>query len=205
LINNGAFNINAPTTFSRSAANYINNASLTINTGGSLTINGSSQIFTNNPGGTFTTNNAFSADSIYFNYLGGTITGTPVLSNCAVGFAPAATNPIALILRGTTAFDGNLGQGQTLLNQGVASANAVLNLNNNGGFVNHGVLTLDSSSNGGSFLNVNAGPLTNAADGVININLGSATGRTINAELVNNGAFNINAPTTFSRSAASYI
>jgi hypothetical protein len=72
---------------------------------------------------------------------------------------------------------------------------------------NHGILRLETTGGGGGFFwNSNvviaSGNLTNAADGILAVNLGTGGGRTLAGELINNGTLQINTSLTLGAATA---
>ena len=93
-------------------------------------------------------------------------------------------------------------QGQELWINGSAANNDVNYVTN--GFVNFGTIRMESTDGAyASDLTVTSGALTNAASGVVNINIGSGGERVIAASMLNLGAFNANDSMAFSQSNAS--
>ena len=200
LVNNGTMNLNANTTFSKSSGVYTNVGSLNIAVGRTLTISGANQVFNQNSGD-LAISGDFSFSLATFNFTGGTITGTPLISNSALNIASGAITPVSFTLRGTNTLIGNISPGQSLLVQGGPAVNASLTAA--AGFTNSGDITLSSINAARAVtLTVSSGTFTN--QGTINVEPGTAGARTISANLVNNGAVNLNANTTLSKSSGVY-
>ena len=201
LVNNGAVNLNANTTFSRSSGVYTNNASLSIATGKTLTISGASQVFNQNSGD-LAVSGDFRFSSATFNFNGGTITGTPVLTSSNLNISPGATTSVNFTLRNSNNLSGDVNPGQSLLIQG-SSAGSHASLTAATGFTNSGDITFSSIDAGrNTTLTVTSGTFVN--QGTINVEPGTTGARTIVANLVNNGAVNLNADTTFVKSSGVY-
>ena len=200
LVNNGTMNLNASTTFSKSSGVYTNEGSLNIAAGKTLSISGSSQVFNQNSGD-LAISGDFSFSTATFNFNGGAITGTPLLTSSNLNIASGATTPVGFTLRGSNTITGNIGPGQSLLVQGGPSVNDSLTAA--AGFTNSGDITLSSIQVSKTVtLTVSSGTFVN--QGTINVEPGSGGARTISANLVNNGTMNLNASTTFSKSSGVY-
>jgi len=121
-----------------------------------------------------------------FNYGGGTISGTPTLSN-------------------VNTLTGDVYAGQ-LLNVRGSTTGSHATLTSADGFDNSGTIALDAThASYYANLTVTGGTLTNTASGTINSNGTTSGTRTISANLTNNGTVNINTDTTFSKTGAQYI
>jgi hypothetical protein len=207
LANSGNVNINADTSFFRTGGGtYTNTNAVTIATGKTLVISGSGQVFSQD-GGTLTSTGTVSvANSASFNFNGGTTSGNPILvTNAALNLGPSATETASFTTHGgSSTLSGNVAANTTILVQG-ADAGGSATLTAAASFSNAGTITLQSTNqNWDSNLVVAAGTLTNAATGIINSNQGTAGGRTISANLTNNGTININTDTSFSKSSGVY-
>ncbi len=202
VINLGAFNINYGLTLSRSAGVYNNAGSLTIASSRTLSISGQQQVF-NQSGGTLVSSGTFSGDNMSFNYLGGSITGTPILlRSSALTIGQDAINPASFTQTGSGTFSGDIKNGQLVWIQGNGGGPATMATTN--GFNNSGTLQLEAFSSSSSSMIITNGALTNMPAGVINVNPGNGGTRTISANVINLGAFNINYGLTLSRSAGVY-
>jgi len=193
LFNYGTFNQNDSTTFDSTGAMIDNEGQFTIAAGTTATLSG--QDFTQGSG-TLQLDGGFPFYGGAFNYLGGSITGqngVPHLINSTLALGPSATQPATIILTGSgSTMTGDIKSGQTLWMRGDGSGSHTT-ITVASGFRNLGVLRLESADGGfTSSLVVSSGALTNAAGGVINVNQGAGGSRTISANLLNLGAFNMN-------------
>jgi len=206
LANNGQVNVNADTLFSKTSGQYTNDGDFNIAADRTLTITGSSQVF-NQDSGTLDIHGVMALGSLDFNYNGGTITGTPTMTNVDLTIGAGATNPASfLLLGGSSTLSGNVHAGQMLMVRG-GSSGGYATLTSANGFDNSGTIALDADTIGYSAtLMVTSETLTNMASGVINVNktlIGAGT-RTITANLINNGQVNINTDTTFNKAGGQY-
>jgi RHS repeat-associated protein len=132
----------------------------------------------------------FSAGAV-LDYDGGSMTGTPLFTSAMLDIAPNAPTA-SFTTRGASVLQGDIPQGHTvlILADGTAGHSTLTSPN---GFTNFGTVNLTSShSSYSSNLMVTNGTLTNATLGEINVNAGNGGGRTIDAELINHGALNVN-------------
>ena len=100
-------NLNANTTFSKSSEVYTNEGSLNIAVGRTLTISGASQVFNQNSGD-LAISGDFSFSTATFNFNGGAITGTPLLTSSNLNIASGAITPVGFTLRGSNTITGNI-------------------------------------------------------------------------------------------------
>lgn len=92
---------------------------------------------------------------------------------------------------------------QTLWLRGGGGGNVTLTVTDD--LANSGEIRLESDASGSaSNLTVSEGTLTNAQDGVINVNAGAGGGRAITARLDNQGEINVNADLTLGRAGADH-
>jgi hypothetical protein len=125
-----------------------------------------------------------------FNHEGGTLTGSVTLVNSNLNNGPGGTGAAAFAMHGDCALSGDLAMGQSVRIEGGGFGAA--NATSAAGFVNSGLITLESINGGlSSNLFVQAGVLENASTGEILINAGTGGDRTLEAELDNRGTFSV--------------
>ncbi|MGQ0722233.1 MAG: hypothetical protein ACT4PE_11790, partial [Candidatus Eiseniibacteriota bacterium] len=143
-----------------------------------------------------------------------TVSGTGPLTNSGTFTLTGSTvnaplnNEALLIIQGTSAVNGTLtiGVGSTLRVQGsnVVGGGALTVAS---GFTNNGTLELTSVSGSSSAtLTVTNGTLVNASGQTIDVLVGTgSTGRTLAAQLDNQGTLSLGAPLTISKASADHV
>jgi hypothetical protein len=211
LVNNGTVTVNHDVPFDKFQGSYTNNASLSVSTGNTLTMGNASTL--NQNGGTFTLNGTLNSgtfthnsgtfafgsgalvQNLNYNYLGGTITGTPTLHNTTLVLGPG-TNPASFLMDQGNVLASDVRAGQTITVQ--SNSNSVT-LSNAGGFTNNGTIRFTSIGTGGATsLTVNGGTLTNSATGLIDFQAGTE-GQDLSTDLVNNGTVTVNHNVSFEK------
>ena len=132
-----------------------------------------------------------------FDYDGGSIIGTPILTNAVLDIDPAAP-PASIITRGVTTLASDVPQDESLLVQAISGLSATLT--SESGFTNAGSVTLESTHGSYTSSLVTNGTLINAAGGDITVNAANGGGRIINADLINQGTVNLNYGTSLPKS-----
>jgi hypothetical protein len=194
ITNNGVFTIDALARVTRGT--IANNGAFA--TPGQLTLQpnaGQSVALTQNAG-SLDASGALVGAGISFNFNAGQIFGQPVLINSSAAFAPAATAPVSLDLRGSSSFSGSLASGQNLLINATSSEGAAtLALTSN---VNaQGNITLSSTGSASATLNGPGATLTIQPTGSLTTSTGLGGQRSVRlGTLINNGSVAFNAPTT---------
>ena len=207
LTNNGTIHVNSDATFARVGGQYTNNGLVTVGAGDSLTYNGSSQLFTQSAGaldidptGTFEVINAG------FTFDGGSINGEVLFTG------NGATSTLNLLdgstgqfrLRGSTALNGDIQSGQTVIVRGEPSFNSGVTTED--GLTNSGTLSFTSTTVATANLTASgSGAFINSPGGQINIERGSGGGRVMSWNLTNNGTVNVNADAVFARIGGQYL
>jgi hypothetical protein len=138
-----------------------------------------------------------------YEYLGGTTTGTPLLTGSKLKIGPSATNPVSFFFidNNTLEGDAHVGQTLTILNNGHTAT--PFGLSSASGFTNNGSIILIGSPLGGStHLNV-AGTLTNSATGLLHFQSPDG-GRLFTGDLANDGTVRIDQSTTFDKPSGQY-
>ena len=215
LINNGIVTINHDVSFDKSGGIVTNNNAFTVASGttltigngstlnqnaGTLTLNGTLQsgTFTHN-NGTFAFGSAALLQNLAYNYLGGTISGTPTLHNTVLTLGPGtAAASFFMDVSNYLASDVRLGQTITLQSNG-SSVN--LFANNGISFTNNGTLRLQGIGiGGGTRISMGStGVLTNSSTGLIDFQAGPED-RSMDGDLINNGIVTINHDVSFDKS-----
>ncbi len=191
----GAVNINATTVFAGPNASYTNlGGTIAIGAGRTLTIAGPNAVL-EQESGTLAIAGALlmTGSRGTLEYLGGTITGSPVIVAGTLSLGATATGAASFILRGGSTLAGNVRPGQTVTVQGVSGLGARLTWVT--GLSNTGTLTLTSvGAASPAILVADNGPILNS--GTINIQAGTGGIRRLVGGLTNAGNLNLNAPTT---------
>jgi len=203
VINNGTVNFNFGTTLTKTNGTFTNNSQVNIAANMALEFGGNA-FFTQSSGKlTIDPTGAFVMDGDTLNFNGGSISSTPILFNSTLNIGSTSTGAGTFSMRRGSSINGNIAPAQTVLIQSEGGNTATLTAAN--GFTNSGTLTLENlSSTGASNLVVTSGTLTNAVGGVINSNFGTGGGRTINADVINNGTVNFNFGTTLTKSKGTF-
>ncbi len=202
--NQGAINLSASTNFDRGSTTFENKGTLTIAAAGQFYNPSQSHVFTQTSG-TIANSGEFRADGTTFNFNGGSISGNdPILHFSTLNIGAASMGAGAFRLRSASALSGDIQPGQTVWVEGRSGwGNAEVGAAT--GFTNHGTLRLQTSVGGEySLFQVNSGAVTNAADGVIEVNGGSGGPRYFRASAINEGLFDVNAATQFDRAGTTY-
>ncbi len=202
LTNNGQVTVGAETKLTKSSGQYTNNGTFTIAGSKTLTMTSSNQQFTQ-AAGTLTIDGAFDISTATFNYDGGTITGTPVLTYSTLNVGPGGTAPATFRMHGACSLSGDLSAGQ-VITADTNSVGAPATLTAANGFTNAGTIELTSSASANTSLNVTTGALTNAAGGLIDFQTGAGGTRNLYANLTNNGQVTVGAETKLTKSSGQY-
>jgi hypothetical protein len=205
LLNLGTIAVNQSLTLSRANGVYENLGAWSIASGQSLSISGQNQLF-RQQAGTLAIEGGFTANTIAFNYDGGTISGWPYLINCDLTFGPGAVAAASFIQTGgNSTFRGQVGAGQTLWVRG-GGEGGWTTLTVPQGFVNRGTLRCESITGAySSDLTVTEGALTNAPGGLLQFGVGTTGPRNFRANLVNLGTVEANWNATFPQNDKSYV
>lgn len=198
VINNGTVNFNFGTTLTKTNGVFTNNAQTNIAAGVGVGI-ATNGVFTQAAGKLSIISDGFLfLDGDTFNFDGGSISGTPIIFGSTLNIGANSTGAGTFLVRRTSAISGNIAAAQTVLVQSDGGNTGTLIAASS--FTNSGTLTLENvSSSGSSNLVVTSGTLTNAVGGLINSNVGTGGGRTIDADVVNNGTVNFNMGTTLTK------
>ena len=214
--NNGQFTVNSSLsvssggTLTQAAGTLDVNGTLTIASGSALNLDGgtlnldgtlglSSTVFTQTAGTINYMSGSINGD---FNYLGGVITGTPLLSGATLIIGPAATNPVSFLFTNNSTLASDVHAGQTLTLQ--ISGTVSQALSSADGFTNDGSIVLTGTSSGAAVLSLDSGTLTNSATGLVHFQTGGTGLRTFTGDLLNNGTVIVDRPTTFNKSGGQY-
>jgi hypothetical protein len=205
LRNDGEVVLSQPTTLARQNAVHVNRGTFTVAPGISLTLGGLGQTFRQEAGrldiaggGDFT--------DLRFEFLGGTLTGTPYLDGCTLLIPAANASPGSFILtRSTSRFLGELHAGQTVWVRGDGrGGHTELLLAPE--FTNRGLLRLENVNAGyATAVSKPEGSLVNQAGGVIRVNPGAGGPRVIRAQLVNEGTIEANHDLTLGRAGDVHV
>jgi len=201
LDNQGIFRNNAQLQFNKSRGVYTNSGGeFRVEAGQSLTIASGLQVFNQN-GGDLVVDGDMNLSTMTFNINGGSVPAkAPLLYNCALNFGSsgAAAGVAFLKVRGRCTLNGDVAPGQTIWVNGTTATDAVLTATN--GLTNRGVIRLESSESPvASNLVITSGTLVN--EGTIAVNRGAGGGRSILANLDNQGFFDVNTRAVLSKSA----
>ena len=205
LQNDGEVLLTYPTTIARQDAVHANRGTFTVASGVGLTLGGLGQTFRQEAGRLDIAGGGDFSD-LRFEFLGGTLTGTPYLDRCTLLIPAANDSPGSFIMTHSgSRLLGELHPGQTVWVRG----------DNRGGqteiplapeFTNRGLLRLESAHAGyTSAIAKSEGSLVNQAGGVIRVNPGSGGPRVIRAQLVNEGTIEGNHDLTLGRAGDVHV
>jgi hypothetical protein len=200
--NDGTVNFNHTTTLTKTSGVLTNNNTVNIAAARTLLF-GNGSVFTQ-AGGTLNVAGGFAMDGDTFNFNGGALSGNmPVLGASALNIGPGSVGAGTFSMRGISTLSGNVAQAQTIL---VNSTGLHDTLTAATGFTNNGNIALENVAGaaGSSNLTVTSGILLNAATGVLNSNTGTGGGRTITAQLDNQGTLNVRTATTLVKGGAAH-
>jgi hypothetical protein len=204
LLNQGTFQADYGMTLSTANGVYNNEAAFTIAEGRILSINALGQVFNQNAG-VLKVDGGMELTDIQFNFNGGTITGTPYLINSDLTLGPDAIEPASFLVTGSgSVLRGDIRPGQFVwvIGHGRGSHTKISIPQ---GIRNGGRLLLESRDAGyASGLAVADGMLINGPSGVIDINAGTGGARPFEANLLNQGAVNVNWHSDFNRASGAY-
>jgi hypothetical protein len=206
-----ALTVSGGGTFEQAAGTLDVNGTLTLSGGSALNLTGgavnmdgnislSDGIFTQN-GGTLTYTSGAISSGLY-RYLGGTITGTPMLTSATLEIGPAATDPVSFLLSNSNSLASDVHAGQTLTVQNNTTS-GTHGLTSASGFTNDGSILVTGTSSGTTYLTVTTGTLTNSATGLIHFQVGGG-GRTFTGDLANNGTVTVDRATTLNKVSGQY-
>jgi len=192
LQSSGTFDVNLGGTF---AGLLSNTGTVTIAAGQQLTVPaGLVQLEAGTIGGP----GLLRLDFGQFNFDGGTVATAPLLVNAGVAFGPLATGAASFILTGPNArLSGKSSPGQTVSIRG-SSIGGHTRVAASGGFVNGGLLRLESTDSAfDSEINVFGNNFVNASSGTIEVAAGSGGQRTISGlPFTNRGTLNVSSDLT---------
>ena len=150
----------------------------------------------NQNNGTLAIAGTFTQTGGSFNYGGGSITGSPVLTSVALAPSPGGPTPASFAVKGSSSLTAGVAANVTVWIQGSNAAGAAT-LTAANGFINAGTIRLESIEAGwGSYLIVTAGAITNT--GTITVSAGAGGPRIIRASVTNQGTINVNADLSLS-------
>jgi hypothetical protein len=129
-------------------------------------------------------NGAFSSGT--YNFLGGTVTGTPRIKSSSFVIGPAATSPASFILEDDIAFAGDVHAGQQITVKNTSTFSYGLTAAS--GITNDGSIFVTAANTGGVEFDISSGTLTNSNTGLLHFQSGGSGFRRFSANLVNNGA-----------------
>ncbi len=171
-----------------------------MNMAGNVTLAGTGNVFTQD-GGTLDYTSGSISSGLY-QYLGGTISGTPQLSGATLEIGPTATDPVSFLLTNDNTLVGDVHAGQTLTVQDTSTV--VQGLTSANGFTNDGSILLMATGTGATSLTITSGTLTNSATGLLHFQSGGSASRVFSGDLLNNGTVTVDRSTTFNKSGGSY-
>jgi hypothetical protein len=165
--------------------------------GGSLSLAASSSTNKNLTvsGGTLTPSGGLTVSSATVNFNGGTSGGTVTILSGTLAIGAGSTGAGNFVLQGADTLSGTVAAAQTLWVQGSSNV-GFATLTTSGNVTNHGTIRMESVI--GSYtdtLSIGNNTITNAADGIIQVNAGSGGARAINGNLTNLGSVNVGAAT----------
>ena len=195
----GSVSVNAGPNVASVYGHVVNNGAFTVADGATLT--GSSTSF-DQDGGTLDVSDSFflGGGSNTLTYNGGDIPKPLVLTGVTLSLAAAAASPDTFVIAGGDTLAGDVPAGHTVKISGAQVYGNGL-LTSAAGFVNHGSVVFDPAYWTAN-LSISSGAFTNAADGSVTVNAGPNTAA-VNGQVVNNGAFMIEASGTLNMSGGS--
>ncbi|MEQ8787638.1 MAG: Ig-like domain-containing protein [Pirellulaceae bacterium] len=200
VINNGVVQFNRSTQLSKSGGEFTNNSAVTIAAGADLTF-GPGSVFTQ-AAGSLVIDGGLTMNGDEFNFDGGAVSGdAPLLIASALNLGASSTGAGEFDLRGSSTLSGDIAAAQTV--NVSAGGGSFATVTAAGGFVNHGLLMLDSTSASAAALTLLTGSVQN--EGTIAINAGAGGSRTVMADIDNHGLLQVHANTTFNKSGAVYV
>lgn len=209
LSNLGTVNIEAGTTvnLNRSEGLFVNENAFNIGAGAILAMNAGGRVFTQQAG-TLDNQGAFNITNATLNFNGGQITGNAVtISAGTLNIGPGSTGQGSFTFLSASNHSGDVAAGQTL--HLLANSSFTSTLTAASGFVNNGLIRLDSSASTQAALNVTSGTLTNAAMGTLEFLFGTSSGHTrqLGASLDSLGLVTVEAGATLNltKTGGSYI
>ncbi len=190
----GVVNVEAGTTLNldKSEGLFINENAFNIGSGALDSQNGGTRVYTQQAG---TLDNQGTFNVVNFN--GGQITGNAVTINSStLNIGPGSMGQGSFTALSASEISGDVAAAQTIRVLGNSSFSSTLTAAS--GFVNNGLIRLDSSASTTAVLNVTAGTLTNSATGTLEFLFGSSTGhtRSLGANLDSLGLVTVEAGTT---------
>ncbi len=189
LINQDTVNVNYVMTFK---GNFTNLDALTIDSTQTMSLGLNTDVFNQNAGTIAGKGILMLMNGATMNFNSGATTGAaPTLTSSKLNFGPAATGVATLIMQGSSQLSGDIGAEQTVwIRGGNQGLNANITAQN--GFINAGVIRLESRDNTwNSNLSIaNDDTLTNR--GRIEVNRGTNGNRVITGQVDNQGSINVN-------------
>ncbi|MCX5691830.1 MAG: hypothetical protein NTV94_18890, partial [Planctomycetota bacterium] len=201
LSNSGIFSVNAPTAFGSYGAVFANEGQMVLNA--PLSAGPAAQTF-RQISGRVENAHRLTFNAMFVRFEGGAFEPgagqslAPLIYDCV--FSNETSAPISLDARGTTTFYGNIASGQIIrCAENPNGSNPYLYFPNS--IFNAGEIVVTSDSNRNATLRTDY-TLTNS--GTIRIQSGGGGSRLCLGSLVNQGAYLIDAPTTFASYGATY-
>ena len=165
----------------------VNEGAFTVAAGASLALGGSVPSF-DQDAGVLIVEGSFPATGATLTYNGGAIPNPLVLQGATLALAAPAAVPKTFIFEGASnVLAGDVLSGHTVVIRDSSILGAG-QLSSATGFLNHGRVRFENQLGHGVFLHVTAGTFTNAADGSLEVGVGSAT---VNGPVVNAGSFTV--------------
>ncbi|KAB2662543.1 MAG: hypothetical protein DVB31_11370, partial [Verrucomicrobia bacterium] len=199
LVNEGWVSINWPATLVFAGATHVNRGEFDVMPGMALGISGQGQTF-RQEAGRIRFDGGADLTGIVFDWVGGTLVGSPLLDGVDLRVAPGVTQPFSLsLIRSSSQFTGELKTGQTLWVRGDSRGyHMMLGLPDD--FSDAGLLLLESRDGGyQSGVRVGSGNLTVQPGGILRAGVGAGGPRPIDAALLNRGRVEANLSVTLGR------
>ncbi|HEY3391998.1 MAG TPA: hypothetical protein VGK58_04785, partial [Lacipirellulaceae bacterium] len=194
--------INGQTMLIKAGGTYTNNNVFTIASALSIANGGTLE----QAAGTLTYNTTSAIAGGTFRYLGGTINGTPILTNATLAIGPGVTQPASFILQNTSALelaDNHIAAGQMLTVRNSSSSQGP-GLTAAAGFTNDGSILLTGTSSGTTAFTITSGALVNGPMGLLHFQTGGTGNRIFRGNLTNHGTVIVSRTTTFDKAGGMY-
>lgn len=205
IFNDGLWSITHPTSLSQAHGRIIQRGALDLSGSGNLTLSGTG-LRLDLVDGAVTGGSRLTGNGIHLRYLGGSLEGAPILVNSRLEIDPSNNVPGTFYLTGSgSALVGELQAGhQVILGGSSAGSSTIIQAPT--GLRLGGLLRLESrNSSFGSALQVSGGPLEIRSGGEFRSVSGTGGTRTLTAQLVNDGLFNVTRSLAFNASDGDHI
>jgi hypothetical protein len=203
LTNDGTVTVDRSTAFTKAGAVYLNRGLVSVAASQTLSITGGGTF--DQTAGRLDIDGTMTMTGGTFHYIGGTITGAPLISGGTLAIDVNLTAPYAFALEGSSILslaDGQVRSGQSLTvrhtstgTQGTTSAATISNF---------GSISVAGTSSGVTSLTLTTGRLNNEVGGQLSFQAGGTGSRSLLADLTNYGTVVVDQATTLGKTAGDY-